>query len=617
MSHWSLRILAHARGQGGALTGIGLLVLSAAGLEAIKPWPLKVLLDYVLPNKPLPASLWWLAVLPGAGSPAFMIGYLTAGTLVVFLLLSATRMIQGYIQAGASTRMVYSLSSRLFEHIQRLSLRFHSRHKVGDLLQRVTTDAACIRELVLNILLPLVTSLATLGAMILVMWRLDGVLTAIALLVAPPLLLAIRLISRRMEQRSYERSELQGEMMGLAEETLSAIPIVQAFGREPHEDRRFGELTERTGRAYLRLSVIQLWFKIVTSSITAVGTAAAMLFGGLHVLDGRLSVGALLVFMTYLGALYTPVETLSYLSSGWAYAAAGARRVLEILAIREEVFDRPGAVDLPLAANRTPPAIALQSVSFGYDPSREALRNVTLLVAPGERIALVGATGSGKSTLLSLILRLFDPSAGMITFDGIDVRDIKLASLRSRIAIVLQEAFLFPVSVAENIAYGRPAASHDEIVAAAVAAQADEFIRRLPRGYDTIIGERGATLSGGERQRISIARAFLKDAPILILDEPTSAMDAGTEAGLTDVLDRLCEGRTSIIVAHRLSTVRNAERIYVLDSGCLVEAGSEEDLLARDGIYSRFHRLQTGAAAGAGGADIRSVALRCPEANHT
>jgi ATP-binding cassette subfamily B protein/subfamily B ATP-binding cassette protein MsbA len=592
---WYLRIAAYARPQTRPMLAVLLLILSGAGLEALKPWPLKFLLDHVLTGKPLPAAAAWTAALPGGAGTTGKIAYLTFGTVVLFVLTAAAKMAQSYIQSGASVRMAYALAADVFAHLQRLSLKFHTHSKTGDLLQRVTNDTNCVRELIVNVAMPLLTSVASLAAMSVIMWRMDAVLTCIALTAGPPLVLAIRLCAKQMEQRSDEQWDLQGRMMCAAEQTLTSIPIVQAFGREQLEDKRFGELTERTGRSYVRREMVGLRFKIATTFITAVGTAAIMWFGGLHVVSHRISVGTLLVFIGYLAALYSPMESIAYLASGWASAAAGARRILQILQVREEIGDRAGAIDLPASRTAPAPRIAFADVKFGYEAGHAVLENINLEIESGQTVALVGATGSGKSTLVSLMLRLFDPWDGQITLDGRDIRDIRLASLRAQVAVVLQEPYLFPVSIAENIAYGRAEATREEIVAAAITAQADDFIRRLPEGYDTVIGERGATLSGGERQRISIARAFLKDASVLLMDEPTAAMDAQTEAALIGALGRLMCGRTSIIVAHRLSTIRNASRIFVLEGGKLMESGSEPELLARRGLYSQFHSRQVAA----------------------
>ena len=489
--------------------------------------------------------------------------------------------------------MMFQLGGDLYEHIQRLSLRFHVRNKTGDLIQRVSVDSRAIRDLFVNVCLPLLTASITMAIMFAVMWRLHATLTLIALGVVPVLLLAISTFAKQMEDRSYAQTELQGQMVGAAEQTLTAIPMVQAFGREPDQDQIFGDLTAQTGRAYFRTTVAQLKFRVASATATAIGTAAIVVAGGQSVLDGSLSVGSLLVFLSYLAALYEPLTSIAYASSGYAIAAAGARRVLQIVEVHDRIEEKPNAIALP-ADSSAAPSITFENVSFGYDPAVQVLQNVSLTIAAGERVALVGASGSGKSTLISLMLRLFDPSGGRIFLNGHDLRDLRVASLRSQIAVVLQDPYLFPVSVADNIAYGRPEATRHEIVEAAVAAQADEFISQLPDGYDTVIGERGVTLSGGQRQRLSIARAILKNAPVVLLDEPTAALDAATESAMMGAMETLIKGRTCVIVAHRLSTITSAQRIFVLDHGRLIASGTEAELLLAGGAYKRLHALQHG-----------------------
>lgn len=592
MKRWWIRLgrygLSQWRGLGLILGFILLTVL----MDVLKPWPLKLIVDNVLQEQALPGQMAWILVLPGAQSKAGLLAWLTFATVLLFLGGWLFRMAQQYLQTGLGARMVYALSADLFLHLQRLSLRFHGRQRTGDLVKRVTTDTDCVRQLILSAGLPLVTSLVTLVSMIAVMWKLDPALALVALLITPLLGLCIWAFAGPMERRSYAYFALQGDVTARAEQTLTALPLVRAFGQEEQEQRRFGESWRESDRASLRLTASQLQFKMGTSTVTALGSAAVIAVGGFQVLNGQLSVGSLVIFLSYVTSLYSPLETLAYLSTSLSAAAAGARRVFEVMDRDIEVREQARPKVLPVRHQVVGSQVRLENITFGYEQGHPVLRDVSLEARPGETIALVGPTGAGKSTLVALIPRLFDPWAGRVTLDGVDVRELSLESLRSRISIVLQDPFLLPLTIAENITYGRRGAARAEIIQAAEAANADEFIRTLPQGYDTMMGERGATLSGGQRQRLAIARALLKNAPVLILDEPTSAMDAATEARVLEALHRLMQGRTTFVIAHRLSTVRQANSILVLEEGRIRQRGTHEELLSRSDLYQRLSRRQ-------------------------
>ena len=484
--------------------------MAGVGLKLLIPWPLKLFVDYVLVDSKLPESVIWFQALPGANTAQGLLGWLAAATVALFLTRRLVSIGRGYVKAGTGSRMVYALATDLFQHLQNRSLVFHGKQRVGDLVKRVTADCGCVRDLVMNVYLPVMTSLVTLVSMFAVMWHLSPFVALFAVGLAAPLGLVTSVFARPMSERRYREQELQGEVMALAEQTLTALPIVQAFGREEEEDRRFRGLARRTVQARLRTWVSQQQFILSTGALTATAKAVVMAVGGLAVLKGSMTVGSLLVLMAYFAALFSPVETLAYLGTGFASAAAGARRVLEILETGEEcVREAPGARPLSAPRGSRRGHIRLERVTFGYDPERPVLHDVSLEAHPGEVIALVGRTGVGKSTLVSLIARLYDPWTGTVWFDDADVRNVQLRSLRLSIAIVLQDPFLLPLTVAENIAYGRTTASRNEVVAAARAANADDFIQKMPEGYETVIGERGVTLSGGEKQRLSIARALL------------------------------------------------------------------------------------------------------------
>jgi ATP-binding cassette subfamily B protein/subfamily B ATP-binding cassette protein MsbA len=567
------------------------VTLLKIGLEALKPWPMKVLVDHVLKGDAMApdvaAVIEWL---PGSGTVEGVLLWCVASTVILFLLVWALGLAASVASLNFGQRMVYDLAADLFAQLQRLSLRFHLRRPVGDTVRRVTTDCGCVASIIKDALLPVLSSAVALAVMFVILWRLDPSLTLLSLLVVPGMIVVFHRYAGPMMQRSYEQQETEGRVYDVVEQTLSAVPVVQAFGQEEAADRRFEATADATLGATLSTTDVQLRFKVLMGLTTAVGTAMILWIGASHALDGRLSLGSILVFLSYLGSLYAPLEALMYTTSTLHSASGNARRVREILAIEPEVRDRPAAAALGRAAGH----VRLEGVTFGYEPGRSVLHGVNLEALPGQTVAIVGFTGAGKTTLVSLVPRFFDPWEGRVIIDGRDVKEVQLRSLREQIAVVLQEPLLFPISVAENIAYGRPGATRPEIEEVARAANAHAFIERLPHGYDTVIGQRGATLSGGERQRLSIARALLKDAPVLILDEPTSALDAETEGLLLEALRRLMTGRTTLLIAHRLSTVRAADRIIVVDGGQIAEAGTHDALLARAGLYAHLHAIQFG-----------------------
>ena len=589
---WSLHYTARRRGP---LVAVLFSMLLQVGLDVLKPWPMVFLVDHVLKTKPMPH---WMAsivnLLPGPHTPGSLIAWSVVATVLIFLLGWMAGLASAYANISLGQRLVYDVAADLFARLQQLSLRFHTSKSVGDNIRRVTADSTFISTILKDAILPSLSSAMSILAMFLIMWRIDSSLTLLALAVVPYMMLIFQLYARPMMEGSYQQQEIEAGIYTLVEQTFSAIPVVQAFGREDFNEERFKSATGDTLAATVSLTNLQMRFKVLIGLGTAAGTAGILWFGTRHALQAQLTIGPILLFLSYLGSLYTPLANLMYSSSTIQSAAGSARRVWEILHSEREVTDKPGATPLATVQGR----IQFENVTFGYEPERPVLRDLSLEVQPGETIALVGPTGAGKTTLLALLTRFFDPWRGRVVVDGSDVRDIQLKSLRGNIALVLQEPFLFPVSIAENIAYGRPDATMAEIEAAARAANAHAFIERLPKGYQTIIGERGATLSGGERQRLSIARALLKNSPILLLDEPTSALDAGTESLLLEAVERLTKGRTTFIIAHRLSTVRRANRIVVLQEGKIVETGTHDQLLAQAGIYARFHALQFGSSVG-------------------
>ena len=555
-------------------------------LDLLQPWPLKLIIDNVLGNQPVPGVVTTLV--PGASDPHTLALWAAIATVVIFLLGAASSAFYNYLSLRIGQGMVFELAGDLFAHLQRLSLRFHGRRQLGDTIERVTGDAYCVSTLVTDAVVPAVQAGVLLVAMFVVMWSLQPTLTLVALAVLPFLALTVRFLGESIADLSREHRDLEAELSTIVEQTLGALPAVQAFVREDVEEQRFRGSAAKTLAASLRATLAGIRFEVLAGIVTAIGTAAVIYVGTGRALDGQLTAGTLVVFLSYLSSLYDPLDSLTHTGQTVQSAVAGADRVLEVLDAEPEVRDRPDAVD---AVADGP--IRYEHVSFGYDDGRPVLHDVSFTASPGQTIAIVGPTGAGKSTLASLLVRFVDPWSGRVTIGGRDIRDFRHRSLRRQVALVLQDPFLLPMTIAENIAYGRPDASPEAIVSAARAASAHDFIAALPDGYATAVGERGATLSGGERQRLAIARAFLKDAPILILDEPTSALDARTEAELLGALDRLMQGRITIVIAHRLSTIRHADVILVLEHGRLVEQGPHHELLARGSLYAALHDHQS------------------------
>jgi ATP-binding cassette, subfamily B, bacterial len=569
------------------------VMLLRVGFDVLRPWPMKVIVDYVLGDKVMSGFLArGFAVFSAVPSPQLIVLLCIAATVVFYLAGWGMGLVTTMANISFGQRMVYDLAAKLFAHIQRLSLRFHTTSTVGDLIRRVTSDCGCVSVIIKDGVLTIITSVVTLLTMFVVMWKISPMLTLLSLGVLPLIVLALKVCMKPMQERSYVQQEQEAKIYEVIEQTLSSVSVVQAFGAEAREEARFRAATAGTLAAAVSLTNVQLLFKILLGFATATGTAAILWVGTRQALAGAVTVGDLLVFLAYLASLYGPIEAMMYSPATIQGASGSARRVLEVLQRDQDVNDAPNAKPMGRAKGH----VTMEAVRFGYLKDRIVLDDVSLEARPGETIAIVGPTGAGKSTLAGLLLRFFDPWSGKVTLDGEDLRNLKVEDLRKQVAMVLQEPFLFPRTIAENIAYSRPGATVAEVESAARAANAHEFIVKLPKGYDTQIGERGATLSGGQRQRLAIARALLKDAPVLILDEPTSALDAATETLLLEALARLMTGRTTFIIAHRLSTIRNATGIVVLENGKVVETGSHEKLLEKGGLYAKLYRLSVGSS---------------------
>jgi ATP-binding cassette subfamily B protein len=588
VSLWMLRYA--LRRWPGLLASLTTMLLNV-GIDLLRPWPTKVLVDNVLGGKPLPSQVASLAnALPGASSNEGLLAWTVGATVGLFLLGWLLSVAASYTNIGFGQRMVYDLAEDMFAHLQRLSLRFHSRKSVGDSVRRVTTDSSSVSTIVNDALFPMLSAVVSLVAVFAIMWSLDRELTLLALLVVPAMVVTLKVYAGPMMRHSYVQQEAEGQVFSVVEETLSAMPAVQVYGGEERADARLRAATDRVLETTLSTTRVQLQFKIISGTVTAFGTAGLIYVGAQHALAGSLTVGSIIVFLSYLASLYAPLDSLMYTSSTVQSAAGSARRVMEIMETEKEVEDMPGAAALPPVQGH----VLLDGVTFGYDPGVPVLKEVYLDVLPGETVALVGPTGAGKSTLAGMVARFADPWSGHVWIDGFEAREVTLRSLREQVSIVGQEPLLLPITIAENIAYGRPDATDEQIRQAARVANAHSFIEQLPDGYDTLVGERGATLSGGEKQRIAIARALLKNAPILILDEPTSALDAQTEHEVVEALRHLVRGRTTFIIAHRLSTVRFADRIIVMNEGRIVEEGSHDELLRRGGLFASLYNAHFG-----------------------
>jgi ABC-type multidrug transport system fused ATPase/permease subunit len=584
---WSLlpRALSYLRPYRRSAAGaIGLtLVLSLVALA--QPWPVALIVDGVLGKKQRPG---WVVDLVGNGSGALIL-VAVAASLGITLLNGGLTIVNELVTTRVHERMILDLRSEMFRHAQRLSLGYHDDTRTGALMYQINNQADAVGAVAVS-LPPLLQSLLTLVGMIWIAARIDAQLALLAVSVVPFIWWCTGYYGNHVEPELHRVRALEGRSLSIVHEAMAMLRVIVAFGREDQEYRRFRTQGEETVDARVKLTVRQTVFNLAVSFITALGTAAVLGVGAHKVLNGDITGGQLLVVLAYVAGVYAPLEVLSSSMAQFQENFISLEHSFELLDTPTEIDESPDAVTL------SPPrgALSFDNVSFSYKSRADALRGVSFTVPIGSAVAIVGPTGAGKSTLASLLPRFHDATHGSVRIDGHDVRDLTLASLRAQYSIVLQEPLLFTGSIADNLAYGRPGAPREEVEEAARAANAHDFITRLPKGYDTPLGERGAKISGGERQRIAVARAFLRDAPILVLDEPTSSIDSRTESVILDALERLMEGRTTIMIAHRLSTVRGVDQILVLEHGRIVQRGTHDDLIEdEDGMYRQLWDAQT------------------------
>jgi ATP-binding cassette subfamily B protein len=548
------------------LLGLLALDLLGGGLALLTPLPLKIAIDSVVDARPLPPLLG--AVLPPSiiGSAAAVLGLAALLLVAVALLSQVQSLASSMLRYYTGEKVVLLFRSQLFRHVQRLSLSYHDARGTADSSYRIQYDAPALQYILIDGAVPFLTAAFTVAMMFYITVRLDWQVALVALGISPVLMFVSAFYRRRLRERSREVKKLESSALSVVQEVLTVLRVVKAFGQEEREHQRFIRHSRDGMRARLRLLLAEGSYGLLVGLTTAVGTAAVLFLGIRHVQLHSLTTGNLLLVMGYLAQLYGPLRTLSTKAASLQSHLASAERAYALLDETPDVQERPHARPVARAAG----AVAFRGVTFGYDKGSPVLRDVSFEVVSGTRLGIIGATGAGKTTLVSLLTRFYDPTAGRILLDGVDLRDYRLADLRNQFGIVLQESVLFSTSIAENIAYARPGASDAEVIAAAQAAHAHDFILRLPQGYETRVGERGMRLSGGERQRIALARAFLKDAPVLILDEPTSSVDMKTEGAILEAMERLMRGRTTFLITHRLSPLSACDTMLVLEGGELV-----------------------------------------------
>lgn len=584
-----LRYVAQYKGKLFVLIFIGLI---GVFFEVAKPLPIKIVIDNVLSGHSLPGFLqsWTGITIPGDQRQLLLLCIITIA--VITFCSAAISLLVSNLTVNLSQRLVYDLSVDLFSKLQRLSISFYTKNKIGDLLQRITGDAFVIYFLVAQIIIPAIISIICLAAMFYIMAKIDLIMALIAMAVVPLLAVSLAYFSKPMNDTTMNQYKKQGDLSAFLQQSLSSMKIIQAFARESYMYGKLERHAWQFGKAFQTATKVSTRYNQVTALITGMASAALIWYGAIRGLNGKLSAGELYIFLGYIAALYGPVNSLATAVGTAIAIGSRGKRIFEILDSDEVVKEKPEAVVL----HHIKGEVKFENVVFGYDTEQSnkkpVLQNINFHAKAGQIIAIVGATGAGKTSLISMIARFYDPWQGRILIDGHDLRDIQVNSLRENISLVLQDPFLFPMTIGENIAFGNPKASFEEITDAAKGAQAHDFIMKLPLQYDTPISEMGASLSGGERQRIALARAFLKKAAILILDEPTSALDGLTEAKIFKRLAEVAKDKTVFLISHRLSTIKHADQIMTLKDGYVVETGTHENLVKQGTVYADLYKYQ-------------------------
>ena len=580
----------HYRKYAGLLTVAVFSMLVGIGAGMLLPWPLALIIDHVLKGEPLPPALGFLGPVLTGGTPQLAVGLLAVAFVVIKIVQSIFTYLDKYYVSIVGEYMVADIRERIFAHLQRLSLAFHQGRESGDVIFRMTKDVKDIKKLLVNLPHDFGHSLFAIAGYGVVMVWMNWKLAVIAAAIVPTIYHFTRKTGTGVNKAEKKKNKKEGKVAHIVGENVRTMALVQAYGRQDSEREIFDRENLGSLEADLRTIRLSSGFKRLMDMLVAAGTAAVLYVGGRVVLDGDLSFGAFIVFYKYIDELYGPLDKLAAAVVSLSKHQVAGDRTLELIETDMVVRDRRRAVPAPEFEGR----VELRGVSFAYAKGPRVLDSVDLVAEPGHTVALVGHSGAGKSTLISLLLRFYDPTEGEILIDGRDIRDFQLASLRSRMTIVLQEALLFRKTVRENIAFGRPGASEADVIRAAQLAQAHDFIEALPEGYDTVISEDGRNLSGGQRQRISIARAILRDTPIVILDEPSTGLDAESEANVSEAMARLTADRTTFVIAHRFATIRNADRILLLEEGRVAQQGTHEELLESSAEYKELYELQVG-----------------------